>query len=246
MDQTGHGKGIVRCGNNHLISLLCQFLDRFSDFGSQTYDQTACIGFDGTQLILRTVSENDQIVLIDKTLHRIRLGQSHDHFSFDKVSMFITHDDLSIHSIRNAPVLCACLSQQCIVIRIHIGFCDISGGDQTFHFSVFVRDRQGYRVMLLHQFPCPFDRHAVCRSRSLMEFHILYLCSHIRQITGGRHMKIFQYKFCFFVDLSGSLRHIRSLGCSILDVGICDRRTDGIRVRILVSDDINFIIFSHK
>ena len=59
-------------------------------------------------------------------------------------------------------------------------------------------------------------------------------------------MEIFQYKFCFFVDLSGSLRHIRSLGCSILDVGICDRRTDRIRVRILVSDDINFIIFSHK
>ena len=246
VDQTGHGKGIVRCGNDHLISLLCQFLDRFSDFGSQTYDQTACIGFDGTQLILRTVSENNQIVFIDKAFHRIRLGQSHDHFSFDKVSMFITHDDLSIHSIRDTPVLCSCLGEQCIVIRIHIGFGDVSGRDQAFNLAFFVCDRQCYRIMLLHQFPCPLHRHAVCRSRCLMKIHVFHLGSHIRQITGCRHMEIFQYKFCFFVDLSGSLCHICSLSCSILDVGICDRRTDRIRVRILVSDDINFIIFSHK
>ena len=246
MDQAGNGERIVRCGNDHLISLLCQFLDRLSDFGSQTYDQTACVGFDGTQLILRTVSENNQIVFIDKAFHRIRLGQSHDHFSFDKVSMFITHDDLSIHSIRDTPVLCSCLGEQCIVIRIHIGFGDVSGRDQAFNLAFFVCDRQCYRIMLLHQFPCPLHRHAVCRSRCLMKIHVFHLGSHIRQITGCRHMEIFQYKFCFFVDLSGSLRHIRSLGCSILDVGICDRRTDRIRVRILVSDDINFIIFSHK
>ena len=246
VDQTGHGKGIVRCGNDHLISLLCQFLDRLSDFRSQTYDQAACVCFDRTQLIFRTVSENNQIVLIDKTLHRIRLGESHDYFSLDKVSVFISHDDLSVHGIRDAPVLGTRLGKQCVIVSIHIGFRDISGGDQTFHFSFFVRDRQRYRIMLLHQFPCPLHRHAVCRSRCLMKIHVFHLGSHIRQITGCRHMKIFQYKFCFFIDLSGSLCHIRSLGCSILDVGICDRRTDRIRVRILVSDDINFIIFSHK
>ena len=55
VDQTGHGKGIVRCGNDHLISLLCQFLDRLSDFRSQTHDQAACVCFDRTQLIFRTV-----------------------------------------------------------------------------------------------------------------------------------------------------------------------------------------------
>ena len=123
---------------------------------------------------------------------------------------------------------------------------EVSGRDQAFNLAFFVCDRQCYRIMLLHQFPCPLHRHAVCRSRCLMKIHVFHLGSHIRQITGCRHMEIFQYKFCFFVDLSGSLCHICSLGCSILDVGICDRRTDGIRVRILVSDDINFIIFSHK
>lgn len=81
------------------------------------------------------------------------------------------------------------------------------------------------------------------RSRCLMKFHVFHLGSHIRQITWCRYMKIFQYKFCFFVDLSGSLRHIRSLGCSILNVGICDRRTDGIRVRILMSDDKALLSF---
>ena len=105
MDQAGNGERIVRCGNDHLISLLCQFLDRLSDFRSQTHDQAACVCFDRTQLIFRTVSENNQIVLIDKTLHRIRLGESHDYFSLDKVSVFISHDDLSVHGIRDAPVL---------------------------------------------------------------------------------------------------------------------------------------------
>ena len=126
------------------------------------------------------------------------------------------------------------------VIRIHIGFRNIADRDHALQIIVRRSNWQCDHVVVFHHGIRFFHRNRARYARHLMDFNFLYLRSRIRQITRCAHAKALQHILCLLVDLTGTPRHVGfCFICSVLDIRIGNRRTNGIRIRIFMSNDIN-------
>ena len=105
INQSGHRKGIIGCGDDYALPLRCQTLNSLRHLCAQTDNQTAGVVLDGTELILRPVGQNHHVIRLNITLHHIRMGGTYQHLSLDKISVFISHQYLSVQRIRDTAVL---------------------------------------------------------------------------------------------------------------------------------------------
>ena len=97
VNQTRNRIRVMRTADDHTAFFLCK-----SD------DNAACIHLDCTELVLRTVSENDKVIFFDVVLHRIRMECADNDFSADKITMFISDNNRTIQRIRDTAVLRPC------------------------------------------------------------------------------------------------------------------------------------------
>ena len=126
------------------------------------------------------------------------------------------------------------------VIRIHIGFCDITDRDHALQIIVRRSNRQCDHVVVFHHGIRFLHGNRARYARHLMDFNFLYLRSRIRQIPRCAHAKALQYILGLLIDLTGTPRHVGfGFICPVLDIRIGNRRTNGIRIRIFMANYIN-------
>ena len=126
------------------------------------------------------------------------------------------------------------------VIRIHIGFCDITDRNHALQIIVRRSNRQCDHVVVFHHGIRFLHRNRARHARHLVNFNFLYLRSRIRQIPRCAHAKALQYILGLLIDLTGTPRHIGfCFICSVLDICIGNRRANRIRIRIFMANYIN-------
>ena len=126
------------------------------------------------------------------------------------------------------------------VIRIHIGFCDITDRDHALQIIVRRSNRQCDHVVVFHHGIRFLHRNRARHARHLVNFNFLYLRSRIRQIPRCAHTKALQYILGLLIDLTGTPRHIGFCFIrSVLDICIGNRRANRIRIRIFMANYIN-------
>ena len=108
VNQTRNRIRVMRTADDHTAFFLCKFLNRFRHLCAKSDDNAACIHLDCTELVLRTVSENDKVIFFDVVLHRIRMECADNDFSADKISMLISDNNRTIQRIRDTAVLRPC------------------------------------------------------------------------------------------------------------------------------------------
>ena len=108
VNQTRNRIRVMRTADDHTAFFLCKFLNRFRHLCAKSDDNAACIHLDCTELVLRTVSENDKVIFFDVVLHRIRMECADNDFSADKITMFISDNNRTIQRIRDTAVLRPC------------------------------------------------------------------------------------------------------------------------------------------
>ena len=126
------------------------------------------------------------------------------------------------------------------VIRIHIGFRDITDRDHALQIIVRRSNRQCDYIVVFHHGIRFFHGNRTRHARHLVNFNFLYLRSRIRQIPRCAHAKALQYILGLLIDLTGTPRHVGfGFICPVLDIRIGNRRTNGIRIRIFMANYIN-------
>ena len=153
VDMLCSSKCIMRCTDHNDLFFLCLMQDVFRDRIALTYDHTTCIHINGTLLCINPVSHDHQVILFNKSGHKIFTGCCDRDLSFLKIAMLISCLHFSFYSGCNIPILGSRLCQHRIIVNIHIGFGDITFRDHTFQHPVSC-DRKCMRIHLGHLFPC--------------------------------------------------------------------------------------------
>ena len=126
------------------------------------------------------------------------------------------------------------------VIRIHVGFRDITDRDHALQIIVRRSNRQCDYIVVFHHGIRFFHGNRTRHARHLVNFNFLHLRSRIRQVARRTHPKAFQHILGLLVDLTGTACHVGFCFIrSVFDIRIGNRRTDRIRIRIFMSNYIN-------
>ncbi len=243
VDKPGHRIGIIGGGNDGTAVLLGQLPDGKGYGGAFADDDTACIHLDGAELGFIAVSQNDQIVLIDILLHKVRVGGSDEYFSLFKEGIAASHHKSAFQGVDDVGIAGAGLGQNAAVIDIHVGLGDITYGDQSLQHMLFRNDRQGDYIGLLHEIPCFFQGNVVVYALSLPDVDVSDLGLYTFQIQGCLCLKIGQDEFGLRIKMPGPAGDILLSGAAVLVAGIADGGTDRIRIRIPVTDDDGLFLF---
>ena len=105
VDKSCHCKCIQGGTDDHTVVFHGCILDILRHLGVVADNKAAHVLADGTQMILVSVTQDHQVVLLQKFSQLVRMGRTDNHFAFDKISMGISRHYSSIHSVGNAPVL---------------------------------------------------------------------------------------------------------------------------------------------
>ena len=237
VNHTRYGKCIMRRHNNTAVMFLCQLLNRLGHFRTHTHNNACCIHLNGTQLGFIAVTQDDHVTLMDIVLHHIRVGCRDDYLSLIINCVDISQQEFCIQRLQNVLIRGACHGQNAVVIDVHVRIGNITDGDQSLQ-SLVIRNGQGDHSQCPHHIPCFLQGNVTCHSLRLANLNVTYICHNVRHIDRSLRLKIVQYILRLLVDLSGSCCTIPSSMQQIFQFCISYRRTDGISIRVLMSDDI--------
>ena len=237
VDHTRYRKCIMGCYDNTAVMFLCQLLNRLGYFCTHTHNNAGCIHLNRTQLGLIAVTQNDHVTFMDIIFHYIRIGRCDNDFPFVVERILVSKKQLCVQCLQNIFIWSSCHRQDTVVIDIHVCIGNITDGDQSLQ-SLVVRNGQGNYSQCPHHIPCFLQGNISCYSLRLANLNITYICHNIRHIDGSLRLKKIQHILCLLIDLTGSCCTISSSMQQIFQLCISYCRTDGISVRIFMSDDI--------
>ena len=218
--------------------LLGQLLDGHGDLCTLADDDTARAHFDGTQLGLVAVTQDNQVALLYVVLHQIRVRRRDEYLALVVIILGGAHQNGALQGVDDIAVLGVGLSQDLAVQHIHVGCGDIADGNQTFNL-LFLGNRQRHGSDAAHQVPCLLQGQIALYAFRLSDLDILYLCHHVSHIDRCFRLEEVQHVLRLLVQLSGTRRNVSAALQRILQIRISQRRTDRIRIRIFVTDNIH-------
>ena len=176
---------------------------------------------------------------MDVILHHIRVGCCNDHFALIKYCIRLTDQQFCIQCLQNVFVRSLRYRKNTVVVHIHVRICNIADGDQSLQ-SLIIGDRQGNNSQCTHHIPCFFQGNLAGHTLRLTNLNIADIRHHIRYIDRWLCLKKVHDILGFLVDLTCTGCHISSPMQQIFQFCIRNRRTDGIRIRILMSNHIDW------
>ena len=201
---------------------------------------------DGTALGFFPVCRNDDVILHQKIRHGLLLCGSNDHPALCDLGVGIPAEEPASNGLQDICHRSPGISNDAVIIHVHVGLRDIVDGDDSQELAVLVDDGKGDGFLPPHLpvgllqgdvFPDPLH---------LLDGDVLYLGLHIGDVIRIRDMKIIQHKGRFLVHVAsphGDVAEALPLtgggvpfGQPVLEPGIGDGGANGIRVGILVSD----------
>ena len=238
VDEPCRRKRIKRRADHHAAVLLGQLGDGHGDLRALADNDAAGVHLDGAELGFVPVAQNHQVAFLDIVLHQIRIGRRNQHLSLIIVILRRAHQNLSLQSVDDIAVLGVGLGQNLAVIHVHVGGGDVADGNQALQLPL-LRDRQGHHAQSAHQVPGLLQGQISLHALGLADLDILHLGHHIRHIDGRFRLKEIQHILRLLVQLARSGRDVAAPLQMVFQIRIGKRRADGIRVRILVADDIH-------
>ena len=108
VDQPCRRKCIMRRADDDNTLLLRLFNQLIRHFRILAYHQAAGVDIHRTGLRLIPVSQDDQIVFLDKLFHQIRIGCANRHFSFGEMPVLVAGHQRTVQRFDNIAVLSLC------------------------------------------------------------------------------------------------------------------------------------------
>ena len=181
-------------------------------------------------------------------LHQIRVCSGDQNLSLIKIVVLISDYHRSIKSLQNIFILSLCLGKNIAVINTHVRFCNIAYGDQTFEDSALADCWQGDNILILHQIPCLLQRDVSVYALRSTDLNILDLRLDIFHKARRLNTKVVQHKLCLRIYMSGAAWLILHPRQFLFHLCITNRRTDRIRVRVLMSnyDRLSLFFVQHN
>ena len=135
-----------------------------------------------------------------------------------------------------------CGREYAVVEEIHVDVCDIGDRNQTQEFLLLGRDTEGLDVLFAHQLPDLAETHLPVDAGPNAEVDVLHLRAHARNETRRLHVPVIQHELRLAIHAARSPRLVLALRIDLLfQPAIAECRADGIRIRILMPDDIDFL-----
>ena len=131
VDETCRCIGVIRCGDDRTSSFLCQLLDGHGHPCPFAHNDAGSPHLDGAQLGLVPVSQDHQVMLFNIILHQIRICGGDQDLSLIKICLRVSHHNAALQGIQDVGILGIGLGNDTAVIQVHIGFGNISDGDDA-------------------------------------------------------------------------------------------------------------------
>ena len=240
IDHSGRSIGIQRTGDEHASVLGCQTFHFITYAGPQTNDHTADAPLDHKLLVFLSVCHNNQVMVLDMFLHKLRMSRPDNHFTFCKIGLLISHHNLPVYSLGNTLILCLGFGKNPVIRHLHVNSGNISDCDKPLQMSFLVFHKKGNCAAFPHHIPCGFHRIIPISVRTLSDIHILYLSSHIADISRRVHAKPVQHICSLLIELSRPFCRITLICSPVLNICIGNCRADRICIRIFMANDNNF------
>ncbi len=241
IDQPCDRIGIMRAGNDGAPVSLGQLQNRRTHGSPETYHHTAHLQIKTAELVVRAVADDNQIILLNILPHHVRMKCADDDTALRKIPAAVADKNLAVQCIGDRRVLRLRFRQDVVIGNLHIGLGDIRHRDQPPKLILFRGDRERDNILVIHLLPGLLHRQVAFCAGHLVDLDFSDLCAGIRQISRQRNAEVLQHKLRLFINLSCPHRQKLSVFLrTVLNVGICDRGTDGIRIRIAVTDRIDW------
>ena len=229
--------GVIRSADDRAVVLLCNLDDGFGDFRGHAHDQARRFQLNGAQLRLIAIGNQYNISRINHIFHCFRTARRDDNFALIQNHIMISGNQCAVQRFYDIGNRRARIGYGMRIQTVHICHCQTFQGDETFRLVVIRCNRQRRDVLISHGLPCAAQCHISVHAVDISNVNIadrrMDIQTHLRRL----HMKFFQDKRRFLIDLSRSSRLIRPVRSQILQICVSDCRTNRICVRIFMSDD---------
>ena len=194
---------------------------------------------DGAHLGLIPVGHQHQVAGVQRAVHDFRAGADED-MPLRHAGVGVAFQHLALQRGENIAVAGARLGQHGGVEQVHVGVGDVLHRDEALQLVLAVGDAQRVDLHVPHQRPCGAHAHLLINARLAADVDVLDLGAEVGAKAGRLHPEMPQHKGGLPVDRTGAPRLVHGVPFLVFQVGIGQRRADGIRIGIFVADDVHF------
>ena len=154
----------------------------------------------------------------------------------------IAGNHLRVQGRNEVFIGCLRSRQYPVVKEIHVDVGDVGDRNETQKFLLLGRDAEGLDILFAHQLPDLAETHLPVDTGLNAEINVLHLRAHARNETRCLHLPVIQHELRLAVHTARSPRLVLALRIDLLfQPAVAERRADGIRIRILMPDDVDFL-----
>ena len=236
------GAGICierRCDDGNAV-FRGELADGARDLGAEADDDAAGVHFDGAQLALVAVSEDDHVVRRDVVLENIRVRRRNNDAALLERLLELAVDERAVQNIDQIAVAGLCLGQRVRVLILHVKARDVAQRQQSIQMAVLIDDRERLDVVFVHVVPRAAQRHFRVDACDLAVLYVAQPRLERGDIARRLDAEVLEDELGLCVDMACAAGDIFFSGQLALEVGIADRGADRVRIRVSVSDNKNW------
>ena len=240
-DNLDTGVGIIRGGDDGNAVFRGQLSDGARNLGAEADDYAAGAHLNGAQLAFIAVAENNHIVFADIVLEHVRISRRNDHTALLKPLVNVANLERAVKHIDQIPIAGLGLRQRIGVLILDVEARNIAQRQQTLQAAILINNGQRLNIIFVHVIPCTMQRQLLADARHLAVLHIAQARLKRLDVARRLHAKAFEHKFGLRIDVTRAAGYVFSAGQPALEVRVADCRANGIRIRIAVSDNKNWV-----
>ena len=235
-DDTGGREGIVGGSDDRTVTLPGLFQDPLRDLRVDTDDHAGGAQVDGDHLGLVAVGDQDDIPFADQADHGLGTRSDMDPSLMD-MSHRITDQHFAFQGVEQVLVAGMGLAQNGRIEQVQIGVRDILDRDQALQTAVFCGHAERIQNIVPHILPRFPHAHVSVEAGRFTDINIPDLRPDIRQQLRGFHAEMVQDELGLPADIAGPFGQVLRIADLVLQPCVGNGGADGIRIRILMTDD---------
>ena len=178
---------------------------------------------------------------MDGAIHNFGAGPDKDAAPGD-AGVGVAHQHLALQRAQNVAIAGSRLGENLGVKEVHVGVGNVLDGDQPLQFPVGTHGAEGVNLHIAHHGPGGANAHLGVNAGLAADIDVLHLGADVGTQTRRLHIEMLEDKLGFAVDLPGTAGLIGGVVSELVfQVGIGQGGTDGVGVRVFVSDDVYLV-----
>ena len=245
-DELAHGIGILGRGHDGHTGLLGDALDGAAHLGAVADDEQRGFLFNGAQLALVAVGEDDDVAFLHRALQHFRRGRADADAAGGAHCVLAAHHHGAVQRFKDVLIAGLALGENFGIEHVHVGRGDILHSDDAFQFVVRAGDGQGVDLLIAHDLPRFAQAGGTRDAGHLAVIHITNFGVHVRAHARRFDAELFQHELGLLVHFAGAAGLADQITGLVFQLCIGDGGADGVGVRVAVADDHDFVgCFGH-